>query len=398
MKDRIRYLWLVLAVASLVVISCAQDSPTGESGGAGDSTATTEAPSVEAPSRISGEAVGSLAPRIQGISSWINSEPLQITDLRGQVVLVDFWTYTCVNCIRTFPFLKEWHSKYADKGLVILGIHTPEFEFEKKRTNVITAAKEYGLLYPVAQDNDFDTWDAFENRYWPAKYLIDKDGVIRYTHFGEGAYDETEQKIRELLEEAGASLDTITAGVDSGPEADSNAFTGGLETGLTREIYGGYERNNSFYGAYVTNVEYYEGPNMEIFYEDPGDHENQFMYLQGVWVNGLESLIHGRETENYEDYIALKFFATSVNVVLNPEESEPFNVLITMDGKPLDEESKGADVVFDEDGNSFILVDVPRLYRLVEVPEYGGHELKLSSNSSAFSLFAFTFGAYDEGP
>lgn len=130
---------------------------------------------------------------------WFNSKPLTMQELRGKVVLVDFWTYTCINCIRTLPYLKTWHEKYKDKGLVIVGVHTPEFEFEKNPENVKKAIKDFGLEYPVMQDNDYATWAAYANHYWPAKYLVDREGKIVYTHFGEGQYDETEKKIQELL-------------------------------------------------------------------------------------------------------------------------------------------------------------------------------------------------------
>jgi cytochrome c biogenesis protein CcdA/thiol-disulfide isomerase/thioredoxin len=130
---------------------------------------------------------------------WINSKPLTISELRGKVILVDFWTYTCINCIRTLPYIKAWNEKYKDKGLVIVGVHTPEFEFEKEAKNVKKAIKDFGITYPVMQDNDYATWNAYNNHYWPAHYLIDKNGVIRDTHFGEGNYDETEKHIQELL-------------------------------------------------------------------------------------------------------------------------------------------------------------------------------------------------------
>ena len=145
------------------------------------------------------------APELTGITGWINSEPFTLESQRGKVVLVDFWTFNCVNCIRTFPYLKKWHQKYAENGLVIVGVHSPEFEFERSLENVMAATIKHGLEYPVAQDNGFATWRAYTNRYWPAKYLIDKNGYIRYTHFGEGAYSETEQKIVELLTESGST-------------------------------------------------------------------------------------------------------------------------------------------------------------------------------------------------
>ena len=142
---------------------------------------------------------------IQG-GDWFNTKPLTLKELRGKVVMVDFWTYTCINCIRTLPYLKNWHEKYASKGLVIIGVHTPEFEFEKSAENVQKAIQDFGIKYPVMQDNNFATWRAYDNHYWPAKYIVDRNGKIRYTHFGEGEYDETEKVIQELLTETGVDI------------------------------------------------------------------------------------------------------------------------------------------------------------------------------------------------
>src|SRR3989344_6073607 len=141
------------------------------------------------------------APDFVGIDKWINSGPLKMESLKGKVVLVDFWTYTCINCIRTLPYLKDWDAKYRDNGLVIVGVHSPEFEFEKKYENVLKAVNDYQIKYPVAQDNKYGTWGAYQNRYWPHKFLIDMDGYIRYDHIGEGNYDETEMMIQTLLQE-----------------------------------------------------------------------------------------------------------------------------------------------------------------------------------------------------
>ncbi|OZI67051.1 thioredoxin family protein [Bordetella genomosp. 11] len=143
------------------------------------------------------------APGFTGIEKWLNSPPLDLASLRGKVVLVDFWTYTCINCIHTLPYVKAWHEKYKDSGLVVVGVHTPEFPFERSTRNVEDAIKRFGIAYPVAQDNQYATWDAYRNRYWPAFYLIDKQGRIVYTHFGEGRYKETEAMIQQALAEAG---------------------------------------------------------------------------------------------------------------------------------------------------------------------------------------------------
>ena len=344
------------------------------------------------------------APELTGTGGWINSEPFDLASQRGKVVLVDFWTYTCINCIRTLPYLKDWHAKYADRGLVILGVHTPEFEFEKDYDNVVEASGEFGLLYPIVQDNDFGTWRAFRNRFWPAKYLIDKDGLIRYTHFGEGAYQETEEKIRELLAETGTTVAGVELNQTPDRELVEAAFTNDPDARLTREIYAGYERNYGAYEAwqeggnppYVLQADYYRQYDQAIMFEDPGGHRNHFVYFHGLWHNGPESIRHGRETDDYGDYIALRFVATSVNAVLTPADGTPVEVRVTIDGRPLVTSEAGGDVMFDGDGQSYIVVDEDRLYRLVEIPEYGKHELKLSSNSPAFELFAFTFGAFDE--
>ena len=345
-----------------------------------------------------------VAAELTGITGWINSEPFTIESLRGKVVLIDFWTYTCINCIRTLPYLKEWHTKYADEGLVIIGVHTPEFEFEKNKDNVVQASIKHMLEYAIAQDNDFATWRAYNNMFWPAKYLIDKDGYIVYTHFGEGAYEETEMKIRELLAAAGSSIDKISLEVKPEPERDPLARASGeFMTSQTRELYAGFERNMSAYQSgemppYVFHEIYYRQPNVELLYTDPGDHNNHFIYVQGLWHNGLESLTHARETEKYDDYLAVKFYGTTVNVVMSPEGGAPYEVRVTMDGAPLKPEDAGSDIRFDDDGNSYVLVDKAEMFRIVKLSVFGGHALKLSSNSADFSVFAYTFGSYKTDP
>lgn len=156
------------------------------------------------------------APDFVDITHWLNTDkPLTMKDLRGKVVLVDFWTYTCINCIRTLPHVTAWYDKYHNKGFTVIGVHTPEFEFEKNTGNVQDAIKRYNIHYPVAQDNNYSTWNNYNNQYWPAEYLIDANGNIRHTHFGEGEYNQTEQYIQDLLDEAGK---TVTASVTQLPD------------------------------------------------------------------------------------------------------------------------------------------------------------------------------------
>ena len=359
-----------------------------------------------------GGAVGDSAPEFSGINQWLNSDPLTMEGLRGDVVLIDFWTYTCVNCIRTMPYLRDWNEKYADRGLTMVGVHTPEFDFEKITENVAAANEELGVVWPVAQDNNFRTWRSYNNRFWPAKYLIDANGVVRYTHFGEGAYDETEHHIRALLEEAGNDVSDITVNIDEGPRHDPRArgTTREANDSQTREIYGGWQRNASTNGLYIAHPQYYDGQGIAQFYRDPGNHLNQFMYLHGSWRSDLEAITHARETENYEDYIALRFFARSVNIVVDLEEGvEPFEVEVTiadspaegadpsapLDYRPLTADEAGDHIVI-EGGRSYFVVNEPDLYNVISLPEFGDAELKFSSNSQHFALFALTFGSYDE--
>ncbi len=221
--------------------------------------------------------------------------------------------------------------------------------------------------------------------------------MIRYNHFGEGAYSETEERIRGLLEDAGTDLTNVKAGGSPALPYDSPAPSRGSSSKLTREICGGFVRNRGTGGHYIAQEQYYEGSERVVSYDDPGEHQNHFIYLQGPWYSGVESLRHARETEAYEDYIGLKFLATSVNAVIDPQRSQPFDVRVTMDGRALRREEAGPDLEF-RDGRSFFTVDEGRMYELVALPEFGDHELRLSSNSDGFGLFAFTFGAYAQGP
>ncbi|MSQ08638.1 MAG: redoxin domain-containing protein [Dehalococcoidia bacterium] len=380
----------VVAAVVLVVTACGSGAkPASQATPA--APGTTPVPTATARPAFNRDA----APAFEaiGVSSWINSEPLTIKGLTSanKVVLVDFWTYTCVNCIRTFPFLREWNAKYADRGLVILGVHTPEFEFEKVRANVERATGQYGIVWPVAQDNDFHTWRAFGNRYWPAKYLIDAGGNLVFSHFGEGSYIETEKEIRAALKAAGYKVDDIPLGSVENLESDEKA------TMVTRELYGGYGRNFSVGEFNAGQDAYYLGPDRVTEYVDAATYKHDKFYLHGLWKNEEEAVVHARQTATAEDYIALKFAATSVNVVIEPRGPEPFDVLVEMDGAPLTKEQAGSDVKFDAEGRSFFTVTDARLYSVVRLPSFAVGDLKLKSASKNFAVFAFTFGVYESG-
>ena len=352
------------------------------------------------PSRQVGGKVGDQAAELRDIIAWVNSEPLTIEELRGKVVLVDFWTYTCINCIRTFPFLKLWHSRYADDGLVILGVHTPEFDFEKDLDNVVQATRDNGILWPVALDNDYGTWRNYSNRFWPAKYLIDRDGEVRYTHFGEGKYAETEEMIRALLVEAGADLSDDDFTLPSDQQIDP-AFKESRASVITRELYAGYERgyNDVLYGqgGYVRQEEYPSDQDVMVMFQIPEELIPNLLYFNGLWKIGPESATHGRDSDSAEDYLTIIYSARSVNAVLTSESGEDYRVRLTMNGESLTDENKGSDVTIGPDGESYILVTEPRMYNIVENPTYlQSQTLRMSSDSADFGLFAFTFGIYQK--
>ena len=398
------------AIAALLTASCGGDAATQTLRATPTPVpdATIDLPTLPTPSPDGGQSefgpfpgeVGSPADdiQVQDPAYFVNTEVFSLEELRGEVVLIDFWTYTCVNCIRTLPYLRDWHEKYGDIGLTIVGVHTPEFEFEKLRENVVDAIAEFDIGWPVVQDNDFLTWQAFNNRFWPAKYLIDKDGIIRYTHFGEGEYVETEAQIRDLLLDAGVNLAGIAANTQEGPEFHERAFTGGLSDGQTRELYAGL--NPQFFSRqpYILQPELYSNPaDQPVTFMDPGEHNNNFLYFHGLWTPTLENMRHSRNTEDLEDYLVLRYNGTSANVVLEVDE-EPYRVYITQDDAPVPEADWGQDIQRDEDGGTYIMVDKDRMYRIIESPEYSGHSLKLASNSDQFTVFAFTFGSYPTGP
>ena len=338
-----------------------------------------------------------------GLNGWLNGAETSIAleIAKGNVVLIDFWTYTCINCVRTLPFLTEWDRKYRDHGLVIIGVHTPEFEFEERIENVEVAIAEHGIEYLVAIDNDYRTWRAFENRWWPRKFLIGPtdDGTamgVRYDHIGEGHYEESEHAIRNALEAVGRDLSDIPFGVDvPAPRR---------QTGVprqTRELYAGWSRNNGSGGPYAGQDAYFlAGTDVDTLYHDVDlqDREHHFFYLEGLWRTDRQSIIHARETDDLEDYMALLVRGRTANVVLTvAENGSPFNVYVELDGRWLFPNEAGAHVQWDDEGRSFIRVTENDLYRLLNLPDWSEHELKLRSNSDQFRIWAFTFGSYIGG-
>ena len=314
------------------------------------------------------------APKLVGISEYINIQPDKLQEkIDHSVVLYDIWTYSCINCIRTLPFITSWNEKYADQGLLIIGIHSPEFEFEKDVTNVKNAIEKYGITYPVVLDNDKETWKAFGNNYWPRKYIADSEGYIRYDHIGEGGYQETEKIIQQLLKERSDLMGIkLTLPEDTVPikEFEHSWIR-------TPELYFGYD--------FVTGRNQLgspEGflPNQDVTYSIPQLKQLHKFYLDGTWKNleGSMKLVSNSGT------IVLPYSGKEVNIVTAGDA----NLKIKIDGKTIDPEIAGKDV--DIDGQ--VRVQEPRLYNIVqtEIPE--DHTLKILVESPGFEIFTFTFG------
>ena len=326
------------------------------------------APSAEAASSSKPLPVLGRAPDFTGNQRWFNThggKPLALAGLRGRVVLVDFWTYTCINCLRTFPYLRAWDRTYRARGLTIVGVHTPEFRFERDAGNVGDAIVQNRLRYPVAQDNEYATWNAWGNQYWPAKYLVDAKGRVRYAHFGEGDDDETEAAIRSLLAEAGAE------------RLGGDARVGAVETpGLqaTPETYLGSARAERWLPAAPRNGTHsYRGAGSGL----PASHFS----LGGRWRVDDESAEAVRDAR-----LDARVVGKAVHLVLSSRGGRPRSLQVLLDGRPIRAAEAGADV-----HGGRVTVRRQRLYRLAELPRAGEHLLTLRF-APGVAGYAFTFG------
>ena len=331
------------------------------------------------------------APELPEKQKWLNSPPLTMAKLRGKVVLIDFWEYTCVNCIRTMPYLKAWNDKYKDKGLVIIGVHTPEFKFAKEEANVAEAVKGFGLTYPIIVDSNYDVWNTYGNRFWPAKYLIDAQGNVRSYHFGEGGYEATEAKLQALLREANPNVElpAITKPVRGSDKPGAVCYP------VTPEMYAGYQRGSQ--ENTLGNREGYQPEKIATYREAPGPWQDGHFYLQGPWQNTAEAMISTRENPAAKDYLAIKYHALEVNSVIKPENGKPVRVWVYHDGKPVAKKDAGADVKWDSQGRSFIMVDQPRMYAIIKNAAFGQRLLKLAPEDTGLGIYSFTFVSCEQG-
>ena len=313
------------------------------------------------------------SPELQGISGYINTSEEEInSELKGKVVLYDFWTYSCINCIRTLPYLTAWDEKYSNEGLVILGIHTPEFEFEKKYDNVVFATEKFGIEYPVVQDNEKEIWNDFQNRYWPRKYIADHEGYIRFDHIGEGAYKETEEVIQLLLKERANTIGNV---VEEKELVNLDEFR--HATFRTPELYFGYKfaegRNQ------LGNEEGFS-KNKVVDFQLPTQFKQHYFYMEGMWENNKD----GMKLVGDAGKIILNFNAKQVNIVANGNAV----LNIQYDGGSIPEDSRGYDI----EHNGQVIISEPRLYNLIELKQEGPHEIIIEATGSDFEIFTFTFG------
>jgi len=313
------------------------------------------------------------APEMKNISGYINTSAEEIEQsFDGKVVLYDFWTYSCINCIRTLPYLTAWDEKYSDEGFMIVGIHTPEFEFEKEYDNVVFATKKFGIKYPVVQDNDKEIWNEFQNRYWPRKYIADHEGYIRFDHIGEGAYAKTEKVIQLLLEERSNAYGKT---IEKKELVNLDEFS--HATFRTPELYFGF---NFAEGRNQLGNEEGFSKNKIVDYQLPEKFREHYFYMDGMWKNNND----GMELISDSGKIVLNFNAKQVNIVA----SENATLEIKYDGGKIPNDAKGLDV--SEDGTVNVLE--PRLYNLIELEQVGAHEIIIHVKNPGFEIFTFTFG------
>lgn len=317
-----------------------------------------------------------MAPPLTGATQWLNSIPLNNEMLRGKVVLVDFWTYSCINCLRTLPYLKAWDEKYRAQGLVLIGVHAPEFAFEKDQRNVERAIRDLGIAYPVAMDNQYAIWNAYKNEYWPAHYLIDANGKIRHQHFGEGAYQETEQMIQALLREAHQGV--LAMGDELVQVAGTGASAAAAAMERSPETYLGYARQQNLVSPEAIRqdvaAQYSAPPALKL---------NQWA-LQGKWLVSEQSAA----TPATGGAISYRFQGRDLHLVLGSRNGKPVRFRVTLDGA-----APGADHGTDIDAQGNGVIREQRLYQLIrQSGKIENRTFRIEFLDAGAEAFAFTFG------
>jgi thiol-disulfide isomerase/thioredoxin len=376
-EEWVRRVLGVAVVAGIVVIAFGWDTRFLAQFAA-PSTAATEQQLIERLAQQSGAtevAATRMAPPLNGATQWLNSPALNQEALRGKVVLVDFWTYSCINCLRTLPYLKAWDEKYRAQGLVIIGVHAPEFVFEKDLHNVEQAVRELGVKYPVAIDNQYAIWNAFQNECWPAHYLIDAQGHIRHQHFGEGAYQETEMMIQTLLKEAHQDLALNDELVQV---AGAGATAAAADRERSPETYLGYKRQQNF--ASPEPIE----RDMPARYSSPRALKADQWALSGTWLVSKESAV----LQSVGGAISYRYRGRDLHLVLGSHSGKPVRFKVTLDGR-----APGKDHGVDTDALGNGVIQEQRLYQLIrQSGKIKDRTFRIEFPDADTEAFAFTFG------
>ncbi len=318
---------------------------------------------------------------------WINSPPITTAQLHGKVVLYDFWTYSCINCQRTFPYIRSWYDRYRSAGLVVIGVHSPEFDFEHIRHNVVDAVKRYDVTWPVAIDNEMHIWTAFDNQYWPADYIADRNGDIRYRHFGEGDYSDTENVIRALLDVPAASPRAAlvqngeTASVEHNPETYLGELYQNPAEPLIVVRKGAYDYPTPQPGS-IAAPRFGGGGTIALL---PGTTTGA---LVGKWTVDAEKATSDASVAT----ILLAVHAKEVNLVMATADGGAHDVIVELDGQPVPAADRGASVHVDGNGRTLVTVHAPDMYRLFASKDVENHLISISTTGPGLEAYDFTFG------
>ncbi len=369
--------YFAAAIALIAVILCGASFLAGRGMSTLDQAVYAAAPT--APELIGKPSVwintGGKALNLYGSQSILQHDPY--APGKKAVVLTDFWEYTCVNCIRTLPYVKEWAARYKSSGLVVIGVHTPEFAFAHNQANVVAATRRFGITYPVLVDSGYENWNAFNNDSWPMKYVIDPRGKIVYTHAGEGGYGETEQRLRELLLKANPG-ETLPP-----PYGDHEVASDSYD--MTAELYGGASRTR------LQNPEG-TGSDVAVSYAPiaPSQWQDGQLVLSGSWTFADE---FAQPSGVAGSTAGVRYHALDSVAVIRPATPADFKVYVTQDGQPVQRGDAGSDLKYEPDGRSYLLIDAPREYQITHNKQFGEHTLLLNPTSASFRLYELDFSA-----
>jgi thiol-disulfide isomerase/thioredoxin len=313
-----------------------------------------------------------------GGAGWIGSAPITPAQLQGKVVLVDFWEYTCLNCLRTLPYLREWYRRYHDDGFVIVGVHTPEFDFSAQRANVEAAGARLGVVWPIVLDDSFTIWKRYGNTIWPHEYLYDRKGRLVESVLGEGDYPQTEEKIQALLKSGDPQL-KLPPVMALLPQ-DSYDKPGAVCYPHTPELLVGRQP--------IANASGFNNPAQDTHYADKvSDPQDGALYLQGFWHLTTQAAVSGESN----GYLALRYHAIQVVSVFKPEDGGSIRVDVTQDGQPVAKSDAGKDLRYDDRGRSFVQVDASRAYDVIVNARFGEHNLRVSPQGHGLGIYDFAF-------